>query len=461
MKELQFRDLFDSVIQKRRVLIIFIISMVLFTLLLSYIFPSFFKAKLTFFMPLNQSNIGFALPATSQVTDKVMPLQSSDMMKGLREIMLSSAVKNKALERATAAGNPIQLKGLKIDCASTGIFTISSINKSPKLAYSSTLYYYEALISLFQELASRNVGRIRQFLIEEINNIVMNRERAEEQLLEFKTRNTIVSMDQETTHLVSKGDKLEVDIIDTRVKIEETAEKLGYLAEELSNLAAPISSESVGQSPVIVNLRNNLASVRVDLARLKEIFTDRHPEIIEKKSMITELEDAIREELSKIIRVKTESLSPIYDSLRKDFIYLHVEQTNMEARLESLQQQLDEVRHILREQPRIQLELSQLEREVVRYEQMHNNLEGKLEEANLQLAKELVIFETIDDVEVPDNPTYPDPLTNAIVAFIFSIILGLIYCILLQFSESRQKLKLSEMVFLNKEDFQTILDREE
>jgi uncharacterized protein involved in exopolysaccharide biosynthesis len=456
MKEIQFRDFVDTVIERRRILILFVLVTLAFTFLLSKVFPPLYRAKITFFLPLNQTNIGFALPPSSAVTNPMMPLQSSDVMKCLREIMLSSSVKEKAQELAERNGTGLRLKGLKVDIGNTGIFTITSIHPRPKVVYNSVDIFYKAMTEEFQELASRNVLRIRDFLIDELEDIREKRDAAEENLLNYKMKYTIVSIEEETRHLVSKGDKLEMSIMNTEVNLQETMEKLSYLETELAELSIPISSESVGQNPVITNLRNNLAAARIDLARLKETFTEKHPDVIRKQVTIDELEKSIQDELEKIIRVKTESLSPIYDSLRKDFLYLQVAKTNAEARLESLEKQLNDTEEKLREQPKIQLELSQLQTEVSKYRKMENNLEGKLEEADLQVTKDLVVFEIIDDATLPSAPTYPDLKVNMIVAFILSLVGALIYCIILQFAQGRKKLKAADLVFLNRDEFENM-----
>ena len=102
---------------------------------------------------------------------------------------------------------------------------------------------------------------------------------------------------------------------------------------ELSRQAQTVPASSVlSEDPVAAQLRQQLATFEVELAGLREQFTDRHALVIAAKARIEETKARLRQLVAQQLVSQTITLNPIYQDLASQVIRLEVDQQAMRVR---------------------------------------------------------------------------------------------------------------------------------
>src|SRR2546428_549696 len=79
------------------------------------------------------------------------------------------------------------------------------------------------------------------------------------------------------------------------------------------------------EDPVVGQLRQQLATAEVELAGLREQFTDRHSQVLAARAKIEEVKARLRRLVSQSLVSKTLTLNPLHQDLASQVIRLEVD----------------------------------------------------------------------------------------------------------------------------------------
>ncbi len=177
------------------------------------------------------------------------------------------------------------------------------------------------------------------------------------------------------------------------------------------------------------------------LRNLKLKFTDEHPDVVQTKLMLAELEEKRKSELAKIKQEKVELISenptealksnPIYQDL---LISLGKTEANLavaNARLAEYQNRVDKLRAKIDVLPAVEAELKSLNRDYLihkkNYEALVDRKESALISQNVEQRTDNVNFDVIDPPFVGSKPSGPPRIIFSAVVMLFSIACGIFF----------------------------------
>jgi succinoglycan biosynthesis transport protein ExoP len=316
----------------------------------------------------------------------------------------------------------------------TGTLTLRYLDPNPDMATQICSLYVEVFNNFFGDISRQEASRVRVFLEEQIASMDSILAIAEDSLRQFKEEHGLIAVDVQVKHLVDESARIESQLRTIEVDMAAGMQKMEELQLALYEQAQEdFSGALVVETPSISQLRTRLAEKEAQLIMLRQELTEQYPKVIRLQSEIEEATLQLQQAIQTVMLSETRGLNPIGERLKADLVDLTIQYGTMLARREALQRVGSKLEVQLLQIPGLSLEFMHLSRWVAIQERQRYQLANKLQDILLQEEKETLSFVVIEPPQVPRNPSYPRRTLNITIAFIFSLLVGIFYCLLVDY----------------------------
>lgn len=290
------------------------------------------------------------------------------------------------------------------------LYTISYFDREPRLAKS----VVDTLLNNFVEksLGANREGseNAQRFLREQLAALEAELTASEKRLAEFKREN-IGRMPDES------GDYY------TRLQNEMTARD--ELRSELSLLRrkrAALEAQLAGETPIvqasaetgpIADIDARINTNRQKLEELSLRFTDLHPDVVQTRSVIEELEQRREELLAELSEggAGVASDNPVYQNIKIELNNIDVEIAAAAEKESAATRRITNLQALVDVLPQVEAELQRLNRDYGVNQEQYQELSKRLEIAELSDSAEKsedVKFQVINPPQLPEKPDSPN-----------------------------------------------------
>ncbi len=293
-----------------------------------------------------------------------------------------------------------------------------------------------------KEINRTNLRSASNFVNEQLANVKNNLEKTEQKILQYKKENEIIQPEEQSKNQLKQLSELETGKIESQLKLEQARASLkevnNYLENENEEI---ISSKTISNNPVIMNAREDLSALKVELAGLKEKYTDKHPKVKEVKTKIAKIENMMQEEVEEVVSSKVQTTNPLYKDLLNQKINLETQILSSKIQIDTYENRINNLNESLNKIPEKNLELSRLQREAKVTENIYLMLKERQEEINIQTAMKTSDIVVVDTATVNENPIKPNLKLNMAIAFVLAIFIAVFIIFLIEFMDRTIKLE--------------------
>ena len=250
---------------------------------------------------------------------------------------------------------------------------------------------------------------------------------AEGKMKEFKEKEGIFSLEEDTKKKVERLANLQSDLEQTEASINTFKASIDYLEEQLKKeRETRLAGWTLGESPTLTALRQQLVELEVKLLGLQQKYADNHPEIIATKRQIEEINARLEREAQKTTLQENVQVNPLKDNLLMSHLASQVELLKAEAKREAIRKYISQLENELSKLPQKELQLANLQREVQIAETLYTTLQQRLQEARIAEATTLGNLSIEEMASLPDEPIYPKRDLNYALGFLLALALSFI-----------------------------------
>lgn len=357
----------------------------------------------------------------------------------LRQTLLSRPNLDQVIVLANLGGQPAtevqheELVGalardIKVTTDGNNLVSISYTNRDPQVARN----VVDALLTVFAEKAANSsraeMDKARTFLTGQIAQYEIQLRTAEQRRAAFRKKYAEYFTDTG----IARPDVMRQQVAQLRDQYEDAVTKrnalaaqMGQVPQLLSVATAPSVSNS-GQI-VVASAQTRLQQAKRRLADLQLTYTDKHPDVIEAKHSLAELQsDADAERKSGGSgEGKTQISNPAYEQLRLRLIDAQTAIPTLKQRLDKETAEYQRAKALSGDIPEIEARSQDIDRDYDVIKTNYDELVKRREAANLSQAADdradRTQFRIVDPPEVPIFPSFP----NRILLFSLATILGL------------------------------------
>ncbi len=309
-----------------------------------------------------------------------------------------------------------------VSIRSTGrdnLYTLSYRGESPDKA----LRVVQSLLTIFVESSTgssrSDSDNARRFVEEQIKNYEAKLSEAETRLKEFRLRNLDM---QSQTGMDMAGRMAEISntLSQARLELREAESARESSARQLEAMRA--AQRGTADSPPViatpeVDLRIN--DLKRSLDGLLQRFTDQHPDVLNTRRLIRELEEQKRREVAELLRQAAANparalvdTSPAMQELVRLNSSAEVQVASLRARVGEYEVRAARAREQMKVAPQMEAELAQLNRdyEIHRknYEDLVSRRESITMSGELESSSGLAEFRVIDPPRAGSTPVAPN-----------------------------------------------------
>ena len=301
------------------------------------------------------------------------------------------------------------------------LYTLSYRAKSPAVAQR----VVQSLLTIFVESSlgatRQDSDSARRFLEEQIKSYEAKLTDAESRLKEFKLRN--IEM-QSKTGLDSAGRAAELGntLSEARLELREAESARAAAKSQLESLRSQQIREPF--SGTAANIQTPAIDGRLDVQRrmldtLLQRYTDVHPDVVNTRRLIGELEAQKRREVEELQRkneaaptVPAAETNPAVLELSRIYSESEVQVASLRARVAEYESRANRIQEQLKVAPQLEAELAQLNRDYQIHQKNYADLVGRRESAlmsgQLESTSNVADFRVIDPPRVAPKPVAPN-----------------------------------------------------
>ena len=326
---------------------------------------------------------------------------------------------------------------IKIESTKRGenIYKISFEDQDRELAKK----VVQALVSIFVEgllgQSREDTDTAQKFLDKQLEIYARKLNEAEKALADFKRKNVGLMPGQGKDYyssLKEAEDRLE----EARLQLRELENRKRAQQRQLREIEAGENEESLfdfdlgGAGSITTPYDARIEALNQRLDELLLRFTDRHPDVIETRRLLDELEAKRQKMLEQAVQERPPAMTsnPLKEQLHVLLTETEGQIAAMRTRVSAYQRKVDELRNMVDTIPKVEAQLKQLTRDYEVYKQQYEELLARRQQADISEKAEVtaddVKFRVIEPPHVPLEPSGPPRLLYLGLAMIGSLGLG-------------------------------------
>ncbi len=272
---------------------------------------------------------------------------------------------------------------------------------SPAVAAQAANALAEAYIQQSLDFRFNNSTEATGWLGERLKEQQQRVEAAEKALQQYREQEGLVNFEERQSLVDQKLQTLNGAVLNARTE-RITKETLYNQVRNLSP-AQLEAFPSVMANPVVFQLKNQLADLQKEQAKLAETLGDKHPDMLKVRSQIRATEEKLRAETRNVVR-----------AAENDYRTAASQEANLNASLDAVKQEALGVN-------RKAIEFGVLKREVESNQQVYKDLLNRNKQTGLQSELKTTNIRVVEKAETPRKPISPQRTRN----YQFALLIGL------------------------------------
>jgi len=278
------------------------------------------------------------------------------------------------------------------------------------------------------KIKREEISGVRKFIEVQLETVREQLLKAEQNLRDFKEKNRVTSLDQESEELLRRMTEAEVLYNEAKTEREKTGQRLDYVHKKIAEQRKEIVPSITGiTSPWAHRLKSQLVELEVQYSTLQiQDYPQDHPQLIRLKEQIDQTKQSLTKEMLKIAEGENiiEPLSQIQNFLEES-VSLGVDLHTYRAKEDALKKIVDSYDKKLQTLPEKELQLAQLTRAREVNNSIYMMLMERGEEARITEAGKISNIRVIDLAEPSEFPIRPRKRLNLILGIIVGLTVGI------------------------------------
>jgi len=330
--------------------------------------------------------------------------------------------------------------GIKLSGGAGGnLYSISYRDTSPEQARQ----VVQSLLAIFVEsslgdkrLDSRTAFK---FLDDQIRHYETSLQAAEDRLKEFKLKYMGYSS-REGEDYFGRMTQLKTSVDAARLELQAAEQSRDAYKKELAGEVPTFMPESgaAKQAESMPEIDQRIATLRAEVDGLLRKYTDQHPDVLNTKRLIAQLEEQRRTELearnaatpSRGVNTPAQlaERNPVFQQLRLSLAEAEANVASARAKLAGHEQKYQQLQAQAQLVPKVEAEFAQLNRDYAVQKKTYENLLARREAAAMGVGVQDAggtQFRVIDPPRVQPKPVAPNRLVLLLAAFGASLLFGM------------------------------------
>lgn len=421
-KSIDLRELAKVLKKRYRLILGVFAAAVAITALVSILMAPTFEAETTLRIKQPKglgSSLLIDLPLGSPAGTKQQMATYAEIIKS--HTVVQTVIDNTAGEYKELPAYEDMLKRINtVPVKDTEILKIYVRAKSPAEARQLADLLVEAFVGRMTGLVRAEQTTVREFIGERLQEARQELDNAEAALEQYKRDQKIVAPEQETKSIVDRMSAVNKLAADNAVGLASAQARLHSLQQQLDRQ----NPGFIADSPLIQQYKGKLAELEIELVKLRQNYTDAHPQVLAVRAAIAETKTNLNDECARVINAEAPSMNPVHQSLLQARLQTEAEVAAIAAQRGAISGIITEGERELVSRPAKEQGLAKLVRNAVIAQEVFSLLAKRYEEARISEIMQPTDVQVIDTAVASDKPVKPRLTLNLVIAALLGLLLG-------------------------------------
>ncbi|MCX7642268.1 MAG: polysaccharide biosynthesis tyrosine autokinase [Armatimonadetes bacterium] len=318
------------------------------------------------------------------------------------------------------------LKAIKTKAIEPDLVEIRVRHPNPEIAMMLANSVAEAMVLRFRREAQRVATQERRYIEQSLKTLERQLKDLEAQIAQEKKRLGIIDIPKETEALITALRTYELERHNAQAQRDAATAEVKRIKAQIEKEQPIVSVDVLKEDPLFKQMRDQLATLELERAKLLASFTSEHPEVQQVEERISALRETLTKQARRLVKEREIAPNPAYQLLYQQLVTAEADRLAAEARLQALDRFLPELHKRLERLPENQRRLSSLLRKAQATEQVYTNLLMRLEEARIREVTKTGNLVIADLAPIPYEPVSPRPLLTLSLSLVLGLMLGVV-----------------------------------
>ncbi|RKX40238.1 MAG: lipopolysaccharide biosynthesis protein, partial [Thermotogae bacterium] len=262
-----------------------------------------------------ESILSGSLFSPTGLQDEIEILKSRTNIMSVIEklVLVHKLIDEKDLETALNEGRTMD--DMKISLYSTivdELLVISPVKDSniievkfscedPKLASEVVNEIVQNYMNFSEAIAKRQITLRKQFIDEQLPAVELDLKKAEEALTKFREETNIYDAGTQAKSILNLMTTTSSKLEEAKIQVDMSEKTLEFYTAQLEGLEQDLKDarDSLTFDPIVLQLKSKLIDLQVEIAGLKETYTENNPTVLEKQRELQETKSQLETEVAR------------------------------------------------------------------------------------------------------------------------------------------------------------------
>ena len=315
----------------------------------------------------------------------------------------------------------------------TQLITLEAQGRTPEEAQYIAENVVNNFLQLMTSLNKENKSLVVSFLDERIDVAKKEADDSAQALENFSKEHKIYGPEEQVKAQLEKSAAYDKTLGELQVKRMASQASFRSASTQLGEQNSDAIRYSMTDNAGVQKVRNLIIDKEAELAKLRTVYTEKHPSVVQAKTELENLNGKLQSEVRSAVYSQGTAISDTQAELQ---LARYQAATSMavaeasEAKVKDLQAKSDEEMSGMADDI---LEYNKLYREAQIKETVYENLTKQIEQAKIQQTMESMDIQIVDPANLPrkDNPTWPKKKIITLAGMVVGIFVSLGYSLLI------------------------------
>jgi uncharacterized protein involved in exopolysaccharide biosynthesis len=300
----------------------------------------------------------------------------------------------------------------------------------------------EEFTKYFAEVSAAGAKMERSFIESQLADSKKRLATAEQAFMQFKQQSGIVAPREHVTWTVQRLLDLQASEEAARLDGQIARTRAGFIRSRINSQSEMRkASVSIGTNPVFGRLRDNLTALELELASMRQVYTDQHPKVQAVLGRIADTRARMTKVAEQAVSGESIGVNPIRENLIGAMIDSEVNAASAQARAAGTAAIVKKMEQRVSAFPKDEATMARLDRDVRLGEQLFMRLSALQQEAvireNRAASSGQAAVLVIDPAMAPVRPTSKQVPVRAGMAGALGLVLGAALALLMESLDTR------------------------
>ena len=320
----------------------------------------------------------------------------------------------------------------------TQLISVEAKGRTPEEAKYIAENVVSNFLGLMTNLNKENKSLVVSFLDERITTAKKEADDAALALETYSKEHKIYGPDEQTKAQLEKTAAYDKTLGELQVERMAGQAKVSSIAAQLGEQNSDAVKYSMTDNPGVKKIRDLIIDKEAELVKMRTLYQEKHPSVIQAKTELSELNKQLAEEVSRAVSSQAVAVSDNQEALqlaRYQAATAVAVASASEAKVKELQAKSDEEMAGMADDI---LEYQKLYREAQVKEEVYEMLTKQIEQAKIQQTMESMDIQVVDPANLPDEdkPSGPKNKLITLVGLVLGCMVSLGYSLVLYKRES-------------------------